>query len=266
MYASNEEMDEVKAIFRSLVGVAALSLVLFGTSTAHAASASTAEYGNVTCTGGAIAPGTYLSLRVTGICAIPDGLVTVNGGLTVAQNAVLFAASETATVIIKGNAFVARNGIFVFGCSPAFGCVNTTHNRINGNVEANAPLALIFHSNVIRGRVLMSNGGGGVNCDPNPNLQGNPNYTTFEDNIINGNVSVYNYQSCWFGLIRDQIHGTVTLRNNTLADPDAMEVVTNTIYGNLACSNNSPAPQVGDSGGNPNIVKGKKTGQCANIQ
>ncbi|WIG59305.1 MAG: hypothetical protein OJF49_002052 [Ktedonobacterales bacterium] len=265
MYAS-KEVDEVKAIFRSLVGVAALSLVLVGTSTAHAASVSTANFGNVTCTGGVIAPGTYVSLRVTGNCAITDGLVTVNGGVTVAQNAVLFAASDTAMVIFRGNVFVARGGILVLGCSPDIGCATTTHYRVNGNVESNAALAVILHGNTIRGRVLISNGGGGLNCDPNPNLQGAPNYSVIEDNVINGNVSVFQLQSCWFGFIRNVTHGTVTLRNNSFFDPAAMEVVTNTIYGNLACSNNDPAPQVGDSGGNPNIVFGKKTGQCANIQ
>lgn len=45
-----------------------------------------------------------------------------------------------------------------------------------------------------------------------------------------------------------------------------MEIVTNTIKGDLRCSGNSPAPQVGDSGGQPNVVFGKKTGQCVSIQ
>jgi hypothetical protein len=44
-----------------------------------------------------------------------------------------------------------------------------------------------------------------------------------------------------------------------------MEVVTNTIYGDLECSGNSPAPQIGDSGGSPNIVFGLKLGQCASL-
>jgi hypothetical protein len=57
----------------------------------------------------------------------------------------------------------------------------------------------------------------------------------------------------------------VILTNNILADPDAMEIVTNTIAGNLICSGNSPAPQGGDSGGAPNVVRGAKIGQCAHI-
>jgi hypothetical protein len=48
-------------------------------------------------------------------------------------------------------------------------------------------------------------------------------------------------------------------------DPDAMEVVTNVIGGNLGCFNNVPQAQVGDSTGAPNIVGGHKRGECANL-
>jgi hypothetical protein len=57
----------------------------------------------------------------------------------------------------------------------------------------------------------------------------------------------------------------VNLNDNVLEDPDGNEYVTNTIHGSLNCRGNSPAPQVGDSGGSPNHVTGAKTGQCANL-
>ena len=41
--------------------------------------------------------------------------------------------------------------------------------------------------------------------------------------------------------------------------------MTNSIHGNLNCSGNAAAPQVGDSGGSPNVVSGRKTGQCMNV-
>ena len=44
-----------------------------------------------------------------------------------------------------------------------------------------------------------------------------------------------------------------------------LTVVTNSIHGNLTCSGNSPAPQVGDSEGLPNVVTGQKIGQCAAV-
>jgi len=58
----------------------------------------------------------------------------------------------------------------------------------------------------------------------------------------------------------------VTLDDNINADPDAMEVVSNVIFGDLSCFGNSPPPQVGDSGGRPNVVFGRKLGQCAGLR
>ena len=55
------------------------------------------------------------------------------------------------------------------------------------------------------------------------------------------------------------------MRDNVLADPDGNEYVTNTIHGSLVCSGNSPAPQVGDSQGESNVVTGRKAGQCAEV-
>ena len=49
-----------------------------------------------------------------------------------------------------------------------------------------------------------------------------------------------------------------------LVDPDGNEYVTNTIHGSLM-RGNSPAPQVGDSEGSPNVVTGRETGQCAGL-
>jgi hypothetical protein len=59
--------------------------------------------------------------------------------------------------------------------------------------------------------------------------------------------------------------GTARLSNNILTDPDANEYVTNRIRGDLVCHGNDPAPQLGDSGGSPNVVRGEKRGQCAGL-
>jgi hypothetical protein len=72
-------------------------------------------------------------------------------------------------------------------------------------------------------------------------------------------------QSCWFGFIRNQDHGSVSVTNNAFLDPDATEIVTNTVHGSLACSGNTPPAQLGDSGGLPNTVTGQKTGECASL-
>jgi hypothetical protein len=54
----------------------------------------------------------------------------------------------------------------------------------------------------------------------------------------------------------------VTLIGNRMGDPDANEVATNVIGGNLACYNNVPHAQFGDSMGLTNTVAGKKLGEC----
>jgi hypothetical protein len=251
-----------------IVSLTVTVCLLFGISTASAHGSGGPQ--NVTCSGGVIAPGDYGVLKVTGSCLIPGGTVVVHNRLFIGSNAALDAATQAPTLIVRGNVFVGHNGIFLLGCSEAFSppCPSgvTTSDVIDGNVVAIGALALIFHSNSIYGNLTQIGGGGGVNCNPNDTLQGSPVYSTYEDNWIGGRALVNRYQSCWFGFIRNHVHGSVTLKNNTLADPDAMEVVTNTIQGNLRCSGNSPAPQVGDSQGQPNVVFGKKTGQCAAIQ
>ena len=52
---------------------------------------------------------------------------------------------------------------------------------------------------------------------------------------------------------------------NELVDPDGNEYVTNTIRGSLNCSGNVPSAQVGDSEGEPNVVTGAMTGECAQL-
>jgi hypothetical protein len=52
---------------------------------------------------------------------------------------------------------------------------------------------------------------------------------------------------------------------NGVRSPDGNEVTDNVVSGNLACYNNSPQAQIGDSGGGPNIVGGQKLGECATL-
>jgi hypothetical protein len=77
--------------------------------------------------------------------------------------------------------------------------------------------------------------------------------------------TVTGYDGFWFGFIRNHVSGTVRLSDNVLADPDGNEYVTNVIHGSLMCWDNSPAPQVGDSEGLPNVVTGAKMGQCTSV-
>lgn len=248
----------MKGLLRTLTvlsAVAGLLLVGVGTASAHGS-------GGATCTGGAVAPGTYSSLTITGLCAVPSGVVTVLGNLVIEQNAGLDAHFDTATLTVQGNVHVEKNGILLLGCLSS-GC-SSTNNRVDGNVVATGALALIFHHNTIGGNISVHRGGGGVSCAPT-NLFPFGVFSDFEDNHIGGNLVVTQLRSCWLGIIRDTIGGNVVVVHNVMADPDANEVVTNVIGGNLACFHNDPHAQSGDSHGAPNVVKGHKLGECATL-
>ena len=82
---------------------------------------------------------------------------------------------------------------------------------------------------------------------------------------MRGNLVIRRLHTCWLGIIRNNVGGSVRLIGNRLGDPDAMEVVTNHVSGNLSCFNNNPVAQVGDSMGEENIVLGQKRGECAAV-
>jgi hypothetical protein len=245
-----------------LTFVAALAVLLMTSSVEAAASQ--------TCSGGTIAAGTYSSLTVTGNCSIPSGTVNVQGSLTVGSNAVLDAAVAGTTVNVSGSIQVGRGAILVFGCGPDIGCSTPTSDRVGGSIAANQALAVILHNNTIAKNVSFQGGGGGTSCNTNPTLAAivgfpAPPYMDISSNTIGGNVSESNERSCWSGVTHNGIGGNVSVTNNTFGDPDANEVVSNVIGGNLGCSGNSPAAQIGDSGGSPNQVQGNKSGECVRL-
>jgi hypothetical protein len=96
-------------------------------------------------------------------------------------------------------------------------------------------------------------------------LNGNqiPPYFDNEDNTIGGNVWITNIKTCWIGSLRNKVGGSFVDVNNTMADPDAGEVLANAVAGNLICANNNPATQFGDSHSTSNVVAGAAVGQCA---
>jgi hypothetical protein len=227
-----------------------------GVQSAAAATASPAA--RATVCRGVLAPGTYHGLIVKRACIIRKGPVLVNGNVVLRPGSV-FNAVSTAVLTVRGNILVGRGALVGLGCSPEVGCKTLTADRFRGNIVADHPLGVIVQSGTIFGNVFVTGGGGGRNCKPNPLLH-SPNFSTIEDTTVRGTVSFAGIRSCWFGLIRDHIHGNVIIRGNRWADPDANEVVTNVIFGNVFCRNNVPAPQVGDSKGKPNVLFGSKRG------
>ena len=251
-------------------------------------SASAATPSSFTCTGtptspGPLPSGTYAAVTVTGVCAVNDGQVVVTGDVTVNSGATLVAAfanndvggSGTSGLSVDGNIDIGSGGTLLLGCEAAhFACVddpdqsNPTLNAsetVKGSVVATDPLGVVVHLSTIGGDAAQSGGGGGVNCTPSGifSLFGAPVYSDYEDNTIGGNLRITGLNSCWLGGLRNKVGGSVTYTNNTLADPDANEILTSQIAGNLLCSGDSPPMEYGDSHGSPNVVGGFATGQCA---
>ena len=119
---------KISRLLRILGGVAFVG-ALFSAAPALTASAAPA---GLTCTGGAIAPGTYAWINVTGSCAVPTGRVFVLGNFTVSTDAAFDGSSPAAQIIIYGDVKVDPGAVFVLGCSIHFGCETTTSDRIEG--------------------------------------------------------------------------------------------------------------------------------------
>ena len=199
---------------------------------AAAAGIAGASPGVTTCNG-VLAPGTYQRVVVPAdaVC-LSDGPVTIRGGLYIEHGATFVLGSEENPV---------------------------DTGTINGGVHATDAMNVQIHFTTINGGIDVHGGSGPF---------GGPfdvTWNTIEDSSIHGNVTISGYNGFWMGFIRNDVHGSVNLTDNILVDEDGNEYVTNTIHGSLHCSGNSPAPQVGDSQGESNVVTGAKTGQCAGL-
>jgi hypothetical protein len=209
-----------------------VGLVIVGalTTTALAGGVSTAQAAPAgsTCTG-TLASGTYHRL------VVPVG-ATCDG--------------TQADINVRGGVRVSEGATFILGADPNEGGGADT-GKIRGGIRAKDAASLQVHFAHINGGVRMRGGNGF--------------FSTVEDNVIHGGATINGYSGFWLGFIRNTVHGTVKLSNNDMDDPDANEYVTNTIKGSLICHNNTPAPQVGDSQGQPNVVTGRKVDQCAGL-
>jgi hypothetical protein len=197
-----------------------------------AAKPASAQLGTTTCTD-FLPPGNYGAVVVPeGQSCFAEGPIMISGGLWLSAGATVSFSEEGAPSKI---------------------------GSIANGVHATDPASLQIHNMAIIGGVTSTGGSGPF---------GGPfgiTWTTLEDNIISGNVTISGYDGFWSGFFRNHVYGTVKWNDNTVVDPDGNEIQTNTIWGNLNCTGNDPAPQSGDSGGLRNVVHGVETGQCAGL-
>jgi hypothetical protein len=280
------EEDLLRKLFRHTRGgavAAVLALCIVA-----AIGAQGAAGGNFTCSGTFDEPG-HLSgtihgnVQVTGACFVDEGPTVVLGNLTVARGATLVAlfGANNSTLTVHGNLTVQKDGAAVIGCNPSSSpCADDDENDpvftvtidVTGNLSANQALGVVAHSIFVGGNINQHGGGGGFTCDTSPGVFGvfgAPAFSTYEDGSVGGNVNVTNVNSCWMGLARMAVHGNAAYMNNQMADPDAIEIVSNDIHGNLSCRGNSMTWDSGDLTEELfprfpqyNTVDGKRSGQC----
>lgn len=248
-----------------------------------------------TCSGKLGSPGllkgTYPNgVVVKGVCAVKTGEAHVFGTVTVTKGSALGAAFglHHSSLTVTGDIVVDKGAILILGCKvnpsgSGFPCLdehNMKHptlksaDRVSGNLIENAPLAVIVHNSTIGGNVKETGGGGGMSCAPRKSgvfaKLMSPVYSDYEDSSVGGNLAVTDLTSCWLGVARVKVHGNLSFTNNKLGDPDAIEIIANSVGKNLSCTGNSSVwdgfdatpmklfPRIPD----PNTVHGKRSGQC----
>jgi hypothetical protein len=261
----------------------ALAAVLLGATAAGATAVHHHQHFR-TCTGTLTAPGvlagTYRGdVVVKGVCFVNGGAAVVKGDLILAPGSALnamFAKNQVrgkgkSSLTVLGDVKVGTNAVLAMGCEPNFNpCLDdatgTGRNTVRGDLTAWRALAVIVHASRIGGDAEVSGGGGGATCAiPSTGIfaaLGSPVFSDFEDNTIRGDLTISKLQTCWLGALRNHVRGDLRDIKNTMADPDADEILTNVVRGDIACFGNSPAVQYGDSMGSPNKVKHHAFGEC----
>jgi hypothetical protein len=256
-----------------------------------ASSSSAAVPGPPRCIGTPQAPGALAgqfpsNVIIEGVCAVNSGVAIVRGNLILRPGASLFSVfahndstgSGPSRLIVYGTVRVEDGATLVIGCEPAHQpCLDdptgTSSPRIFGNISALRPLGVIVHSGTIFGSIREAEGGGGKTCEPSgifAELLESPVFSDYEDSTVGGRVIVSGLESCWLGLARLHVGGSVNVINNQLADPDAIEILANNIARNLNCQGNSMVWNSADltegvlfpRRPEPNTVNGKRHGQC----
>jgi len=263
----------------SLVAAGAIAAVVLAIVPAAVSSAGPRVCSGTFSSPGVLAGTYWTNVVVRGVCAVNGGPAVVHGDVTVTGGSALVAAfgandvagSGTSSLSVTGDVYLSRNAAAVLGCEPeAFPCLDdptlTSSDTIGNNLIVTNALGVIVHASTIKGWVNETGGGGGVTCTPTPGSAfaafQSPDYSDYEDNTVGHGIEVSHVRSCWFGALRNTVGQAATFSRNAMADPDAMEIATNTFHGNLACSQNSPNVQFGDSDGSPNVVYKHATGQC----
>jgi hypothetical protein len=279
----------MRTFLRSLSCIVFTSAVIGGVLAAGpvTAAGAAATGGTATCSGTPSAPGTLTGTHgavvVNGACEVNAGPAVVNGDLTISPGSVLVAAFglHNSSLSVQGNIYVRAGATAVLGCNPAnFPCIDdpnpnqptlSSHLTVGLDLRSNLALGVVVHNFTVAGDVIQTGGGGGINCKPQGifKLFQSPVYSTYEVGTVSGDVRISSVHSCWMGVVETHVGNTMVMYRNRLFDPDAIEILSNNITGNLICRGNSATWDNGDTGPNlfprqpePNTVGRNRKGQC----
>jgi hypothetical protein len=279
----------MRTFLRSLSCIVFTSAVIGGVLAAGpvTAAGAAATGGTATCSGTPSAPGTLTGTHgavvVNGACEVNAGPAVVNGDLTISPGSVLVAAfgQHNSSLSVQGNIYVRAGATAVLGCNPAnFPCIDdpnpnqptlSSHLTVGLDLRSNLALGVVVHNFTVAGDVIQTGGGGGINCKPQGifKLFQSPVYSTYEVGTVGGDVRISSVHSCWMGVVEAHVGNTMVMYRNRLFDPDAIEILSNNITGNLICRGNSATWDNGDTGPNlfprqpePNTVGRNRKGQC----
>jgi hypothetical protein len=262
------------------VSSAALALAGMAVLAIPASAASAAPdryYGQFVCASGILEPGSYSSIVVTGLCTLTEfGTVNDSGVFRVAHDA-KFNGQTDGQLVVDGDFSTGTNSITDLGCNTVSvgpPCTTDSDDVVMGNVYSDHPLEMDFHNVNVGGYYKVYSP-----QDDYPNnvlcsmtdLNGTPDFMTFEDGSVGGSFTYQDVDTCWMGLFRTHIGGNAYIldnRTDTLVPGiafDSPEIATNVINGKLICEGNYPKPTFGDSHGKPNVARGGKLDQCAHL-
>jgi hypothetical protein len=275
--------------FLCVTGAAALIVGGLATGTAAAGAA------GYVCSGTPKAPGVLTgnyagNVSVNGACAVNMGTAVVAGNLTIDDSSVLIASfamndgtgTGVSNITVKGDVNIEHAATLLLGCDPqGFACLDdpnqtnptlSSHSEVWGSIIGEQALGLIAHNDTVDHAIQLNGGGRGVNCNPVGIFRSfkSPVFTAIEDSNVGGNVRVYGYQSCWLGVASMQIGGDLVIDNSHLADPDAIEILSNHVSGELDCQGNSMVWDSAEARQNhvfpripqPNTVLGGREDRC----
>ena len=277
-----------------LSGLVAAGTLLGSAGYAAAGPASAlADGGTHVCSGTPTAPGvlagSFDNVAVDGVCFVNSGSALVHGNLTVRQGGALlavFARNDqtghgSSSLTVRGDLNVESHGTLLLGCfATSFPCLDdpnqssptlNSHSQVDGNLTSVDPLGVILHDTRVGGNITERSGGGGLDCNPKGVFAAfqSPVYSDYEDSSVGGNVSISHLTSCWLGVARVYVGGSLRFVDDRLADPDAIEILANHIEHNLTCTGNTTVWDSAELTNNlyprvleRNHVEGDRSGQC----